>query len=147
VILTQIGMNPTYQGCQSNRRRSSKRHVQQVINYALGLPLTRKWTDRTAELRKKGYEGRRLGPVQMTTDTAVRVTRIVIQDQISLDKIEYVDHPELKINQHESTQMPFRYVKGDSGEPVMPEVREFMRSLSFVGLIHPGHVGSHSKGR
>lgn len=37
--------------------------------------------DRTSELRKKGFEGRRLGPKQMTTDTAVRVTRIVIQDQ------------------------------------------------------------------
>jgi ribosome biogenesis SPOUT family RNA methylase Rps3 len=78
--------------------------------------------DRTAELRKKGYEGRNLGTIQMTTDTAVRVTRIVIQDHIPLDKIEYVDHPELKINQHESTQMPFRYVKGELGEPVMPEV-------------------------
>ena len=38
-------------------------------------------TDRTSELRKKGYQGRRLGPVQMTTDTAVRVTRIVVQDK------------------------------------------------------------------
>ena len=36
--------------------------------------------DRTAELRKYGFEGRRLGPVQMTTDTAVRVTRIVVED-------------------------------------------------------------------
>lgn len=35
--------------------------------------------DRTSELRKKGFEGRRLGPVQMTTDTAVRVTRLVVQ--------------------------------------------------------------------
>lgn len=37
--------------------------------------------DRTSELRKKGFTGRRLGPVQMTTDTAVRVTRMVIQQQ------------------------------------------------------------------
>ncbi|UNI20708.1 hypothetical protein JDV02_006774 [Purpureocillium takamizusanense] len=36
--------------------------------------------DRTSELRKKGFEGRRLGPKQMTTDTAVRVTRMVVQD-------------------------------------------------------------------
>ncbi|KAF2759807.1 DUF431-domain-containing protein [Pseudovirgaria hyperparasitica] len=77
--------------------------------------------DRTSELRKKGYEGRRLGPVQMTTDTAVRVTRIVVQDRTPLEKIEYVDHPELKVNKHESTEMPFRYVKGKDGEPVMPE--------------------------
>lgn len=37
--------------------------------------------DRTSELRKKGFVGRRLGPKQMTTDTAVRVTRMVIQEQ------------------------------------------------------------------
>lgn len=39
------------------------------------------YVDRTSELRKKGYQGRRLGPVQMTTDTAVRVTRICVQDK------------------------------------------------------------------
>ncbi|TPX17617.1 uncharacterized protein E0L32_012097 [Thyridium curvatum] len=77
--------------------------------------------DRTSELRKKGFEGRRLGPVQMTTDTAVRVTRIVVEGKIPVDKIQYLDHPDLKFNEHESTQMPFRYVKGDDGKPIMPE--------------------------
>jgi len=56
----------------------------------------------------------------MTTDTAVRVTRTVIQDHMALDQIQYVDQPELKLNQHESTQMPFRYVSGENGQPVMP---------------------------
>lgn len=42
--------------------------------------------DRTSELRKKGYEGRRLGPRQMTTDTAVRVTRLVVQEKSKLLK-------------------------------------------------------------
>ena len=37
--------------------------------------------DRTSELRNKGFTGRTLGPVQMTTDTAVRVTRLVVQQQ------------------------------------------------------------------
>ena len=37
--------------------------------------------DRTSELRKKGFTGRRLGPIQMTTDTAVRVARTVIQQK------------------------------------------------------------------
>ncbi len=37
--------------------------------------------DRTSELRKKGFSGRRLGPLQMTTDTAVRVTRLVVQQK------------------------------------------------------------------
>lgn len=37
--------------------------------------------DRTSELRAKGFAGRRLGEEQMTTDTAARVTRIVVQDK------------------------------------------------------------------
>ncbi|KAL1954614.1 hypothetical protein VTO42DRAFT_909 [Malbranchea cinnamomea] len=77
--------------------------------------------DRTSELRKKGYTGRRLGPVQMTTDTAVRVTRLVTQDRVPLEEIPYIDNPELRWNKHESTQLPFRYVKGKDGKPTMPE--------------------------
>lgn len=77
--------------------------------------------DRTSELRKKGYEGRRLGPVQMTTDTAVRVTRMVVQEGYTLDTVPYLDHPDIKFNEHESTQMPFRYVADSDGKPIMPE--------------------------
>lgn len=40
--------------------------------------------DRTGELRAKGFVGRRLGPEQMTTDTAARVTRIVVQERSAL---------------------------------------------------------------
>lgn len=77
--------------------------------------------DRTSELRKKGFTGRRLGPVQMTTDTAVRVTRLVVESKLALDKIPSVDFPELKFSEHESTEMPFRYVTNEKGEPIMPE--------------------------
>ena len=90
-------------------------------------------------MRKKGFEGRRLGPKQMTTDTAVRVTRMVVQEKsefnnrnlldarindhtVPINKIPYVDYPELRINKNESTEMPFRYVKGENGESIMPEV-------------------------
>lgn len=77
----------------------------------------------------------------MTTDTAVAVTRKVVEDRgwqlcmhdeagptnlslraVPLDKIPYVDNPELKINEHESIEMPFRYIRRENGEPVMPEV-------------------------
>ncbi|KAI4789585.1 DUF431-domain-containing protein [Aureobasidium sp. EXF-8845] len=77
--------------------------------------------DRTSELRKKGYQGRRLGPVQMTTDTAVRTTRIVVQDRIELENIRYVDNPEIKVDEHESTEMPFRYVLDKNGKPIFPD--------------------------
>lgn len=41
-----------------------------------------------------------------------------------LEQIPYIDYPELRIDEHESTEMPFRYVKDASGLPVMPEVSE-----------------------
>ena len=42
---------------------------------------------------------------------------------VSVDKIAYIDFPELKLDEHESTEMPFRYVVSKSGGPIMPEVR------------------------
>lgn len=106
------------------------------------------YIDRTSELRRKGYTGRRLGPKQMTTDTAVRVTRMIAQERskywltmgsleqsidryviVPLDKIAYVDTPELRINEYESTEMPFRYVTNSEGKPIMPEVRVHLDSL------------------
>lgn len=39
-----------------------------------------------------------------------------------LEKIEYVDDPEIIVNKHERIEMPFRYVKGDDGQPIMPAV-------------------------
>ena len=42
--------------------------------------------------------------------------------EVPLDKIPYVDFPELRLNEHESTEMPFRYVEDKDGKPVMPEV-------------------------
>lgn len=34
-----------------------------------------------------------------------------------------MDFPELKFNEHESTEMPFRYVKTEDGKPIMPKVQ------------------------
>lgn len=58
----------------------------------------------------------------MTTDTAVRVTRMVVQDRIELENISYVDHPEIKVDEHESTEMPFRYVLDAKKQPIFPSV-------------------------
>ena len=41
---------------------------------------------------------------------------------VPLNKIVYLDHPELRVDEHESTEMPFRYVADDDGSPIMPEV-------------------------
>lgn len=77
--------------------------------------------DRTGELRKYGFAGRNLDKFQMTTDTAVRVTKKVVDEKMQIDKIPYVDYPELKFSKYESTEMPFRYVIDAKGKPIMPE--------------------------
>lgn len=41
---------------------------------------------------------------------------------VPLDQIQYIDYPEIVVNKHERTEMPFRYVKGDDGQPRMPAV-------------------------
>lgn len=41
---------------------------------------------------------------------------------VPLEKIPYVDYPEIPVDEHESTEMPFRYVKGPDGLPIMPDV-------------------------
>ena len=81
--------------------------------------------DRTGELRKLGFEGRHLLEKQMTTDTAVGVTKIVVEDQggclglilsartselipVPIDKIPFVDFPTISFGKHESIEMPFR---------------------------------------
>ncbi|KXN82872.1 hypothetical protein AN958_02083 [Leucoagaricus sp. SymC.cos] len=76
--------------------------------------------DRTSELRKLGFPNRHLGSVQMTTDTALGVTNLVVQDKIPLDKIPYVDFPTIRFNAKESVEMPFRYVIEKDNEPKLP---------------------------
>jgi ribosome biogenesis SPOUT family RNA methylase Rps3 len=46
---------------------------------------------------------------------------MVVHEKIPLEKIDYVDYPEILINEHERTEMPFRYVKDAQGEPIMPK--------------------------
>lgn len=75
--------------------------------------------DRTSELRRLGFPSRHLGPVQMTTDTALAVTKRVVDDGVPLNEIPYVDFPTIRFNARESVEMPFRYIR-EEGEPVLP---------------------------
>lgn len=44
---------------------------------------------------------------------------------VPLAEIPYVDYPEIKISQHESSEMPFRYIVDKQGQPIMPKVGLF----------------------
>lgn len=95
--------------------------------------------DRTAELRKQGFPTRHLGAMQMTTDTALGVTKLVVQDQslsppllyssahsddswkiVPMEEIPFVDNPTIRFDEVESVEMPFRYVRDKEGEPILP---------------------------
>lgn len=70
--------------------------------------------DRTSALRAQGFPGRHLGAVQMTTDTALGVTKRVVEDGLALglegteqrgpdgEKLQWVDQPELDFGGGES---------------------------------------------
>jgi len=75
--------------------------------------------DRPSELRALGFPTRNLGSIQMTTDTALGVTKLVVHDKIRLNKIPYVDYPTIRFNPKESVEMPFRYID-DGKEPRLP---------------------------
>jgi len=77
--------------------------------------------DRTSQLRQLGCPTRHLGTVQMTTDTALGVTKRVIHDKVSLEEIPYVTFPTIKFNARESVEMPFKYIADrPAGEPLLP---------------------------
>ncbi|KAK0499029.1 SAM-dependent RNA methyltransferase [Armillaria luteobubalina] len=82
--------------------------------------------DRTAELRVLGFPARRLGPIQMTTDTALGVTKLVVEDKIPIDKISYIDYPTIVFNTKESVEMPFRYIAEDSEPKLPPGMRQLL---------------------
>ncbi|KAI5964910.1 uncharacterized protein KGF55_001981 [Candida pseudojiufengensis] len=77
--------------------------------------------DRTGILREKyKFQGKRLGNLQMTTDTAIRTAHKIINGT-KFEDIQFLDYPEIKYNKYESTEMPFRYIVNDKNEPILPE--------------------------
>lgn len=41
---------------------------------------------------------------------------------VPLEKIPYVDSPEIRVSAHETTELPFRYVADAKGQPIMVDV-------------------------
>ncbi|CAO1625809.1 unnamed protein product [Parajaminaea phylloscopi] len=94
--------------------------------------------DRTGSLRALGFPRRHLGKVQMTTDTALGVTRRVVEDGKGMGEesegprgagangeLEWVEYPELQFGRGESVSMPFRYMRAPDAssktpQPLMP---------------------------
>lgn len=61
---------------------------------------------------------------------------------VPLDQVPYIDRPSIEIAKGESIEMPFKYVKGEDGKPVMPEVSRPLLSLLLMissNLISSSH--------
>lgn len=115
--------------------------------------------DRTSILRSAGFPSRHLGPVQMTTDTAVGVTARVIIGQENLNEdwhkltseaqknldpdtglLRYVDYPDIPLRKGESISMPFRYLdaRWPSAWRVRPGHPQEPPSPTPTPLLPPG---------
>jgi len=99
--------------------------------------------DRTSEIRSDFVHRRHLGPMQMTTDTAVLVTQLVLEEGRPLPDIPFLDSPEIGADAAEDggqgasaedcvCMEGFRYVgkRGPTGEwePILPKgMRELLQ--------------------
>ncbi|MBI5065629.1 hypothetical protein HZA97_05315 [Candidatus Woesearchaeota archaeon] len=66
---------------------------------------------------KLNCEKRSLGNKQMSTDTAVRVTKMIVEGK-KLSEIPFIDEPELDTAENESVTLPYRYVL-EHGKPII----------------------------
>jgi len=73
-------------------------------------------------------EKRNLGEKQMSTDTAVLVSKMIIEDKIPFEKIKFDDEVEIKTEAHESVILPFRYVVVDGKVVFAPGLIEHIKT-------------------
>ena len=58
----------------------------------------------------------------MTTPTAVCVTNLILEKQRTFETLEFIDRPEFDTDYDaEKLIMPFLYLKGDDGKPIMAD--------------------------
>jgi len=101
--------------------------------------------DRGQAIRSTGVATRLLGDRQMTTDTAVLVADIILHRNTKITDIPYVDDPELQADDgdvdKEAIVMPFRYVVGVNGKPILPTglLESMLDSMDFA--LSPDDLG------
>jgi len=74
---------------------------------------------RTREIKYNSAERRNLGKAQMSTDTAVLVTKM-IHDGMPIEKIKFQDKLTIPMKEGEEIELPYRYVL-KNGKPVLPK--------------------------
>jgi ribosome biogenesis SPOUT family RNA methylase Rps3 len=101
--------------------------------------------DRTKYLRDIGFEKRHLGPIQMSTDTALLTTKLIIENKIPIDKIPFIVEPEFHKPGNENTEVNknsfeesvcmegFRYISNE----INPLTGEITANTNAKPLGHP----------
>lgn len=77
-------------------------------------------TEKYLTSKLKNVETRNLGAKQMSTDTAVLVTKTILDGTV-FEKIKFIDEPEIELKKgkfSESILLPYRYV-AEKGKPVL----------------------------
>lgn len=79
--------------------------------------------DRTKQLRDCNFPMRHLGPIQMPTNTALNVVKLIIEDSQLFEDLKFVDHPEIAIRSEECEEIiemeGFRYLADSNGKPII----------------------------
>ena len=79
---------------------------------------------------KLNFPKRNLGNKQMSTDTAVKVAKLIV-DGKKLSEIKFIDEPEIEFSDTESVELPYRYLV-ENNKPIIPKkVIEIMKSGGF----------------
>jgi ribosome biogenesis SPOUT family RNA methylase Rps3 len=105
----------------------SKKFEYFIFGGVLGDHPPRKRTEElTAQIPFK-VEKRNLGKKQMSTNTAVLVAKMILEDKTSFDNITFQDEISVEINEFACIDLPYRYVVKD-GNPVLPQgMIEFLK--------------------
>ena len=82
--------------------------------------------DRTGVLRRMGFETRSLGPIQMTTDTAVLVSQLIVEGT-PIDKIKFIDSPQVRLGKKEEVTLPFRFIEENKRPKIAEGILELIR--------------------
>lgn len=76
-------------------------------------------------------ETRNLGKMQMSTDTAVLVTKIIAGDKTPFQKIKFIDKPEIELKSgkiSESIILPYRYVEENNKPKISKKLLEYLKN-------------------
>ena len=81
--------------------------------------------------KRSSFPTRNLGKVQMPTNVAVIVAKMII-DGKKFEKLEFIDNFELKIGKKLSMQLPYRYV-AKNGKPLLPKyLIDFIKKQQYL---------------